>query len=123
MVFFYWPLLLPPCTAPCKIVLAGTADLDTYPNHFNLRFFTVVKLSSWGPISCPILSALLVMQSISSVFLAIDEEKEKYYKLGKVESSAIYFKSPKLIQLCWFQNSNAIYFLVLKEPFMTYILN
>lgn len=47
--------------------------------------------------ACPILSALLVMQSISSsVFLAVDEEKEKYYKLGKVESSAIYFKSPKL---------------------------
>ena len=46
--------------------------------------------------ACPILSALLVMRSISSVFLAVDEEKEKYYKLGKVESSAIYFKSPKL---------------------------
>jgi len=73
--------------------------------------------------ACPILSALLVMQSISSVCLAIDEEKEKYYKLGKVESSAIYLKSPKLIQLCWFQNSNAIDFLVFKEPFMTHILN
>lgn len=46
--------------------------------------------------ACPILSALLVMQSISSVFLAVDEEKEKYYKLGNVESSTIYFKSPKL---------------------------
>ena len=46
--------------------------------------------------TCPILSALLVMQSISSVFLAVDEEKEKYYKLGNVESSTIYFKSPKL---------------------------
>ena len=45
-----------------------------------------------GPMACPILPALLVMQSVSSVFLAIDEAKEKYYKLGKVESSAIYFK-------------------------------
>ena len=52
----------------------------------------VVKLLSWGPMACPILSALLVKQSISSVFLVIDEAKEKYYKLGKVKSSAIYFK-------------------------------
>ena len=37
---------LPPCTVPCKMVLASPADLDTCPNHFNLRFFTVVKISS-----------------------------------------------------------------------------
>ena len=41
--FFCQPLLLPPCTVPCKI---GSADLDTCANHFNLRFFTVVKMSS-----------------------------------------------------------------------------
>ena len=40
------PLLLPPCTVPCKIVLASSDDLDTCPNHFNLRFFTEVKISS-----------------------------------------------------------------------------
>ena len=44
--FFCRPLLLPPCTVPCKIVLASPDDLDTCPNHFNLRFFTVVKISS-----------------------------------------------------------------------------
>ena len=44
--FFCQPLLLPPCTFPCKFVLASPDDLDTCPNHFNLRFFTVVKISS-----------------------------------------------------------------------------
>ena len=43
---FCRPLFLPPCTVPCKIVLASPDDLDTCPNHFNLRFFTVVKVSS-----------------------------------------------------------------------------
>ena len=71
--------------------------------------------------ACPILSALLVMQSISSVFLAVDEEKEKYYKLGNVESYCLLQITQT--KLCWFQNSNAIYFLVLKEPFITHILN
>ena len=44
--FFWRPLFLPPCTVPCKIVLASPGDLDTCPNHFNLHFFTVVKKSS-----------------------------------------------------------------------------
>ena len=46
--FFWRPLFAPPCTVPCKIVLASPDDLDTCPNHFNLRFFTVVKISSWN---------------------------------------------------------------------------
>ena len=33
--FFCLPLLLSPCTVPCKIVLASPADLGTCPNHFN----------------------------------------------------------------------------------------
>ena len=44
--FFRRPLLLPPCTVRCKIVLTSPADLDTCPNHLNLRFFTEVKISS-----------------------------------------------------------------------------
>ena len=65
-LFFCWPLLLPPCTVPsvpCKVVFASPDDLDTFPNHFNLRFFTVVKISSSGPMACLILSltASLVM--------------------------------------------------------------
>ena len=43
--FFCRPLLLPHCTVLCKIVLASPNDLDTCPNHSNLRFFTVVKIS------------------------------------------------------------------------------
>ena len=64
--FFCRPLLLPPCTVPCKIVLASPDDLDTCPNHFNLRFFTVVKISSQGPMACLILTltASLVMWSL-----------------------------------------------------------
>ena len=65
--FFCRSLLLPPCTVPYKIVLASPDDLDTCPNvHFNLRFFTVVKISSYGPMAWLILSltASLVMWSL-----------------------------------------------------------
>ena len=41
--FFCRPLLLPPCTVPCKIVLTSPSDVDTCPNHINLRFFTVLR--------------------------------------------------------------------------------
>ena len=44
--FFCRPLLLLPRTVPCKIVLTNPPDLETCPNHFNLRFFTVVNISS-----------------------------------------------------------------------------
>ena len=43
-LFFCLPLLLPPCTVPCRIVLASPADLVTCPYHFSLRLFTVVKM-------------------------------------------------------------------------------
>ena len=33
--FFCLPLLLPPCTVLCKIVLASPANLGTCQNHFN----------------------------------------------------------------------------------------
>ena len=41
--FFCRPLLLPPCTVPCKIVLTSPSDVDTCSNHINLRFFTVLR--------------------------------------------------------------------------------
>ena len=64
--FFCGPLLLPLCTVPYEIVLASTADLDTCLNHFNLHLFTMVKISSWGPMACLILylTASLVMWSL-----------------------------------------------------------
>ena len=44
------PLLLPPCTVPCKIVLASPDDLDTCPNHFNLRFDWFAHVSGKQPL-------------------------------------------------------------------------
>ena len=54
-LFFCLPRLLPPCTLPCRIVLASPVDLVTCPYHFSLRRFTAVKRSSWGPMACHVL--------------------------------------------------------------------
>ena len=53
----------PPYTVPYRIVWASPADLSTYPNHFNLHFFIVVKVLLWDPMACRILylTASLVM--------------------------------------------------------------
>ena len=45
-LFFCLPLLLPPCTAPCRIIFASPVDLVLCPYHLSLRFFTVVRRSS-----------------------------------------------------------------------------
>ena len=93
-LFFCWPLLLPPCTVPsvpCKVVFASPDDLDTFPNHFNLRFFTVVKISS-GPMACLILSltASLVMWS-------------------RYENIANFFRMSTVnVQVLWVYNSTEI---------------
>ena len=50
-LFFCLPLLHPPCTVPCRIVLASPEDLVMCPYHFSLHRFTVVKRSSWGPMA------------------------------------------------------------------------
>ena len=55
--FFCLPLLFPLCTVPCKNILASPADLDTRPNQFILRSFTMVdKMLTKGPIAYMILS-------------------------------------------------------------------
>ena len=36
-LFFCLPLLRPPCTVPCRIVLASPEDLVMCPYHFSLR--------------------------------------------------------------------------------------
>ena len=38
-LFFCLPLLRPPCTVPCRIVLASSEDLVMCPYHFSLRLF------------------------------------------------------------------------------------
>ena len=53
--FLCLPLRLPPCTVPCRIVLASPDDRVTCPYHSSLRLFTVVRWSSYSPIAFPIL--------------------------------------------------------------------
>ena len=50
------PRLLPPFTVPCKMVLARPDERETRPYHCSLRFFTVVRRSSCGPIAYWILA-------------------------------------------------------------------
>ena len=45
-LFFCLPLLLPPCTVPCRIICASPVDLVLCPYHLSFRFFTVVRRSS-----------------------------------------------------------------------------
>ena len=54
-LFFCLPRLLPPCTVPCRIVLASPEDLVMCPYHFSLRRFIVVNRSSWGPMAYRVL--------------------------------------------------------------------
>ena len=58
--------LLHHCTVPCKIVLASPTDPATCPNHFNLRFFTVVRqgIGPYDDILILSLTASLVMWSL-----------------------------------------------------------
>ena len=55
-LFFFLPLLLPPFTVPCKMVLARPDERKTCLYHFSLRLFTLVRRSSCGPIACWILA-------------------------------------------------------------------
>ena len=45
-LFFCLPLLLPPCTVPCRIIFASPVDLVLCPYYLSFRFFTVVRRSS-----------------------------------------------------------------------------
>ena len=86
-LFCCLPLLLPPCTVPCRIVLASPLDLVTCPYHFSLRRFTVVKRSSWAPMACRVLfrTSSLEMWSVSTRALRMQDNlfnyKKKYTKL------------------------------------------
>ena len=45
-LFFCLPLLLPPCTVPCRIIFASPVGLVLCLYHLSFRFFTVVRRSS-----------------------------------------------------------------------------
>ena len=45
-LFFCLPCLLPPCTVPCKMMLARPDEGKTWPYYCSLRLFTMVRGSS-----------------------------------------------------------------------------
>ena len=55
-LFLCLPSFLPPCTVPCKMVLARPDERKTCPHHCSLRLFAMVRRSSCGPTVCWILS-------------------------------------------------------------------
>ena len=55
-LFLCLPCLLPPFTAPCKMVLARPDERETWPYHFSFCLFTIVRRSSCSPIACWILA-------------------------------------------------------------------
>ena len=54
-LFFCPPCLPPPVAVPCKMFLAKPDERETWPYHFSLSLFTMVR-SSLGPIACRILA-------------------------------------------------------------------
>ena len=56
-LFFCLPCLLPHFTVPCKMILARPDERETFPYHFCLRLYKMVR-SSCGPIDCWILTRL-----------------------------------------------------------------
>ena len=61
--FLCLPLRLPPCTVPCRIVLASPYNRVTSPYHFSLHLFTEVRRSSYG------LKVFLVLALTSSLVM------------------------------------------------------
>ena len=55
-LFLCLPCLLPPFTVPCKMVLARPDGWETWPYNCSLCLFTMVRMSSCGPIACWILA-------------------------------------------------------------------
>ena len=68
------PCLLPPFTVPCKTVLAGPDERETFPYHWSLRLFTMVRRSSCGPIACRILT-----RTSSLVIWSLHEMRSIYW--------------------------------------------
>ena len=75
--FLCLPLRLPPCTVPCRIVLASPDDPATCPYHFSLPLFTEVR-TSYGPMAFPVLAftSSLVMWSLYGYWEVCGNGKE-----------------------------------------------
>ena len=50
-LFFCLPLLLFPFTVPCRIVFAKPEEHGTWPDYLSFRFFTMVRSSSYSPVT------------------------------------------------------------------------
>ena len=55
-LFLCLPCLLPPCIAPCKMVLTRPDERKTWPYHCSVRLFTMVRRSLCCPVACWILA-------------------------------------------------------------------
>ena len=71
--FLCLPLHFPPCTVPCRIVLASPDDLETCPYHFSLCLLTEVRRSSYGLMAFPIVvfTSSLVMWSLYRILRSL----------------------------------------------------
>ena len=69
-LFFCLPLFLFPFTVPCRIVFAKLEDIETWPNHLNIRFLTRVRSSSCSPMAAWIFqrTSSLVTWSLYKMF-------------------------------------------------------
>ena len=57
-LFLCLPCLLPPFTAPFRMVLARPDELEAWQCHCSLRLFTIVRRFSCGPTACWILARI-----------------------------------------------------------------
>ena len=55
-LFLCLPCLLPPFSAPCKMVLARPDEQETWPYCSSLHLFTMVRRPSRGPVACWIMA-------------------------------------------------------------------
>ena len=63
-LFLCLPCVLPPFTVPCKMVLAGPDEWETWPYHCSVHLFTMVRRSSCGLIACWARTSSLITWSL-----------------------------------------------------------
>ena len=56
------PRLLVPSTVPCSMVFDSPVDLITWPYHLSLRFLTMDRSSSYGP-----MASFIILRTLSFV--------------------------------------------------------
>ena len=87
---FCLPLLLPPGTVPCRIVLASPEDLVTCPSHFSLRRLLWSRSFRW--VQC-------MPSSVSNLFVGVVVSVGDTEKLS--EASHLHGLYPSLCVCCY----------------------